>query len=142
MEDTRNGRQTPMSAPAGGSGNDCPVRGERLMHLATSPVFSAALLYHCGDSWSGVETAGVLSAPDRRRIWLYHQKSEEGKPFQVASLSWDFQKCVILFISVSKYSSNLLGLSVPYHLALSVRVPLRPPFNFLPIVITVFNTLT
>lgn len=96
MEDTGNGRQTPMSAPAGGSSNDCPVRGERLMHLATSPVFSAALLHHCGDSWSGVETAGVLSAPDRRRIWLYHQKSKEGKPFQVASLSWDFQKCVIL----------------------------------------------
>lgn len=56
MENTRNGRQTPLS-PAGGSNRDCSVPGKRLMHQ----IMPAAPPYR----------RLQLSASDRRRIWLY-----------------------------------------------------------------------
>lgn len=47
MENTQNGKQTPMSPPAGGSNHDCSMPGKRLMHQCFChhpPVFSSTSL--------------------------------------------------------------------------------------------------
>lgn len=81
MENTRNGRQTPLS-PAGGSNRDCSVPGKRLMHQ----IMPEHLL--TGDSGCLCHTegeSGYISSEIRGR-----------KTLQCSlPLSWDFQ-CVIL----------------------------------------------
>lgn len=120
MENTQNGRQTPVSPPAGGSNHNCSMPGKRLMHqimlLPSSCVFSSTSLPSTPPVCIRQKENQVISLEIRGRKTLQVVYLYAGISSNV--LSW------LVFISVSKSSPNLLGVSLHCHLSLLVRVPL------------------
>lgn len=117
MENTQNGRQTPTSPCLGGSNHDCPVPGKRLMHqsilLPSSCVFSSTFFPSTPAVCIRQKENLLSSLEIRGRKML-----QSSLPLVVNVLSW------LVFISVSKSSPGILGVSVHCHLSLLIRISL------------------